>query len=59
MIQPNDPDDPEMLTEPGKQLDGDTSLFKETSETQHEVELNKSDIKKVSRQTTINFYLIE
>jgi hypothetical protein len=33
MIQRNEADVPEMLTEPGKWLDGDTLLFKGTSET--------------------------
>jgi hypothetical protein len=37
MIQRNKADIPEMLTEPGKWLDGDALLFKGTSETQHEV----------------------
>jgi hypothetical protein len=32
-VQQNDADVPEMLTEPGKWLDGDTLLFKGTSET--------------------------
>ena len=35
MIQRNEADVPEMLTEPGKRLDGDTLLFKKTSETRH------------------------
>jgi hypothetical protein len=58
MIQQNEADVPEMLTEPGKRLEGSTLFFKETSETRHWVELNKSNIKKVSRSTTINYYLI-
>ncbi len=35
MIQQNEADVPEMLTEPGKWLDGDTLLFKGTPETRH------------------------
>ena len=35
VIQRNEADVPEMLTEPGKWLDGDTSLFKGTPETRH------------------------
>jgi hypothetical protein len=35
MIQRNEAGVPEMLTEPGKWLDGDTLLFKGTSEIQH------------------------
>ena len=35
MIQQNEADVSEMLTEPGKWLDGDTLLFKGTSETRH------------------------
>jgi hypothetical protein len=35
MIQRNEADVPEMLTELGKWLDGDTLLFKGTSETRH------------------------
>jgi len=35
MIQRNEADVPEMLTEPGKWLDGDTLLFKEPPETRH------------------------
>jgi hypothetical protein len=35
MIQRNEADVPEMLTEPGKWLDGHTSLLKGTSETQY------------------------
>jgi hypothetical protein len=35
MIQQNEADVPEMLTEPEKWLDGDTSLFKGTPETRH------------------------
>jgi hypothetical protein len=58
MIQRSEADLPEMVTEPGKWLDGNTLFFKETSETRHWVELNKSNIKKVSRSTTINYYLI-
>ena len=36
MIQRSEADVPEMLTEPGKWLDGDTLLFKGTPETRHE-----------------------
>jgi len=35
MIQRNEADVPEMLTEPGKWLDGDTLLFIGTSGTRH------------------------
>ena len=35
MMQRNEADVPEMLMEPGKWLDGDTLLFKGTSETRH------------------------
>jgi hypothetical protein len=35
MIQQNEADIPEMLTEPGKWLDGDTLLFKGTPGTRH------------------------
>ncbi len=35
MIQRSEADVPEMLTEPGKWLDGDASPFKGTSETRH------------------------
>jgi hypothetical protein len=35
MIQRNEADVPEMLTEPGKWLDGDPLLFKGTSEKRH------------------------
>ena len=34
-VQLNEADVPEMLTEPGKWLDGDTLPFKGTPETQH------------------------
>jgi hypothetical protein len=37
MIQRNEADVPEMLTETGKWLDGDTLVFKETSDTPHQV----------------------
>ncbi|MGD8513641.1 MAG: hypothetical protein PVG85_06790, partial [Deltaproteobacteria bacterium] len=36
MIQRNEADVPEMLTEPGKWLDGDTLLFKGTYGTRHQ-----------------------
>jgi hypothetical protein len=36
MIQRNEADVPEMLTEPGKWLDDDTLLFEGTSETRHQ-----------------------
>ncbi len=39
IIQQNEADVPEMLTEPGKWLDDDTLLFRGTSKTRHEVEL--------------------
>ena len=35
MIQRSEADVPEMLTEPGKWLEGGTLLFKGTSETRH------------------------
>jgi hypothetical protein len=35
MIQQNEADIPEMLTESGKWLGGDTLVFNRTSETQH------------------------
>jgi len=35
MVQRNEADVPEMLTEPGKWLDGDTLLFEEIFETRH------------------------
>ena len=35
MIQRNEADVPEMLTEPGKWLDGNTQLFEGTSATRH------------------------
>jgi hypothetical protein len=35
MIQRNEADVPEMLTEPGKWLDGDTLIFKRTSATRN------------------------
>jgi hypothetical protein len=36
MIQRSEADVPEMLTESGKWLDGDTLLFQGTSETRHQ-----------------------
>ncbi len=41
MIQQSEADVPEMLTEPGKWLDGDTLLFQGTSEKQHQGSLPK------------------
>jgi len=35
MIQRNEADVPEMLTEPGKWLDGDTLIFERTSQIRH------------------------
>jgi len=44
MIQRNEADVPEMLTEPGKWLDGDTLLFKGTSETRHHMLAKKMPV---------------